>query len=170
MGILTIYQQDNMAGINLFDFSKTINPIGQIGKTTTPVQWATGGWIMPPTTNSQTLPETPQVQPTIQPQAGNDILSKFYNDSAITTDKKKMLSVAIGKGMPRKDAEDYVSKTFYTSWVGDYFTGLAWRIWEWIAQVPSDIINVWAESIGSDFRAQPISQSLFWVTPSSEKV
>jgi len=51
----------------------------------------------------------------------------------------------------------------------DYTKGLAWRVWEGIAQVPSDIINIWAQAVGSDFRAQPLSQSIFGVTPSSEK-
>ena len=42
-----------------------------------------------------------------------DAIKQFYDDPSITPEKKKMLSDAIGKGMPRADAEAYISKTFY---------------------------------------------------------
>lgn len=52
--------------------------------------------MMPPTVSSNPLPSTP-VQKTSQPPTQNDPIARFYNDSAITGDKKKMLSDAIAK-------------------------------------------------------------------------
>ena len=91
--------------------------------------------------------QAPQVQPVQQEasfmdsiipkaNASEDVIVKFYNDSSISDDKKEMFSKAIDDGMPRSEAEQYLSKEFYgeapkteapkeEAGFGDYLKGFA---------------------------------------------
>ena len=97
-------------------------------------------------------PAIPDIIP--KANANEDTIAKFYNDSSITDDKKKMLSDAIDQWMPRADAENYLNKTFYpdaqttpTQWQDKGLLDKLWQRANDIGKWFTDLFNTPATDI-----------------------
>lgn len=80
-------------------------------------------------------------------QNNMDAIKQFYDDPNITPEKKKMLSDAISKWMPRADAESYISKTFYNQPEAPK-EGFMSKVSKWLSDIWDGINNFvgWAVS------------------------
>lgn len=78
----------------------------------------------------------------ISQSENNDSIVRFYNDSSISDDKKHMLSDAIDWGMPKIDADKYISETFYKK-EAPWLIEDAKSVLGWIAKKTSEAFGEW---------------------------